>query len=139
MNRYGLYIINCLVIMMIVTGCSGSKAENKANLDDEIFEKGTLLVQYSYMDYQGADEIDGYQELKEWYNQYMANDNYTSTDEELFFVIMKNIQTQQVLYAMEMVTATYTGDTYDVEMRGEEIDELYREIEGRFGMPYIVE
>lgn len=122
--------VYALMLLSVLAGCSNTAATNKANLDDEVFEKGTKLVQYTYMEV--VDEEVPEEELKEilkWFSDKLESGEYASEEEELFFAKMELIKHKQGLNALRK----FSGGP---EVSIEEFEETFNEIEEKFGIPY---
>lgn len=130
-------IVFTILLLLMISACSNSASTNKANLDEEVFERGTKLVQYSYMEMNGEDvPEDEYKELLSWYSDKLESGDYSSEDEELLFSQLELIKAKQGLYAIQKVNEKFSGESGDSDSNREEIEGIFKEIENNFGISY---
>jgi|SRR5699024_17577 len=135
MIKKWIYVL--IILLLVVAGCSKSASTNKANLDEEVFEKGTKLVQYTYMEVNDEDVPE--EELKEllkWYSNKVELEEYASEEEELFFSKLYLIKLNQKISSIQSLNDKLSGKSGNNDSKREDIEILFQEIEDIFGIIY---
>lgn len=121
-------IVICLISLCVLSAC-GNGSTNKAELDEEVFEKAVQLVQINYADFKGEKfSKEEYKNLGKWYSEKFQSKNYGSEAEELLFRKLNLIKMKQLTMGLSKLNS---GENQDLSP---EIENEFKEIERDYGI-----
>lgn len=129
MIRKWIYFL--IIFLLVVAGCSNATSANKANLDEEVFEKGNKLAQLNYIRINDGEVPEQYDELREYFEELYDKGEFSSSDEETFVT--------KLVYLSESVDLYFIGVVKEQMGEGnikEYVEKELSELRDTFGISY---
>lgn len=126
-----------IITLFIISECSNTTSTNKANLDEEVYEKGAKLVQYNYM-WLNDEKVpqEEAKQLSKWFNDKVEIGEFASEEGELFLKTLQVLDESISLAVLESAKEQLYGESDGSDISSNEIEQLFKEIEDQYGISY---